>query len=294
VRGLDVAGAVAASVVWGLAFIAIKYGVEAAPPFLLTALRFAFAAFPLVLFVKPPAAPWRLVALYGALIGVGQFGLLFLGMRWGMPVGLASLVVQAQVYFTILFAVAALGERPTRAQMLSAAVALIGMALIGWARWRDAAFAPFALTVGASLCWGAGNAVGKRLGRVDPLALVAWSSLVAPAPMLALSYVVSPQETLAALSHPSLKLALSVATISYGASVFSYGLWVRLLARYPAAAVAPFALLVPVVGMAAGAVLFGERPSAAEWIGAAVVMAGLVVNVMGGRVAGALRRRAAV
>jgi O-acetylserine/cysteine efflux transporter len=210
-----------------------------------------------------------------------------------MPVGLASLAIQMQVYFTTLFAVLAYGERPTRAQMLSAGIALFGMALIGWARWRHASVAPFALTLAAALCWGAGNAVGKRMERVDPISLVAWSSLVAPWPMLALSAATAPGPTFAALFHPSLKLALSVAALSYGASLFSYGVWVRLLNKYPAAAVSPFALLVPVVGMASGAWLFAERPSAMEWLGALVVMIGLAVNVMAGGLAPALRRRAA-
>lgn len=285
--------AVLAAIVWGLTFIAIKYGVEEAPPFLLTALRFAFAAVPLVLFVRPPKAPVRLVALYGALIGVGQFGLLFLAVRLGMPVGLASLVIQIQVYFTLSLAALWLGERPTRPQLLGAGVALAGMAVIGWARWANASLGPFALTLAAAFCWGAGNVVGKRIGRVDPVAFVAWSSLIAPLPMAALSLALEPARTLAALTHPSLTLALSVAGLSYGGTLFSYGLWARLLAKYPAGAVAPFALLVPVVGMGAAALLFDERPSVAEMAGALVVMAGLAVNVAGARVGGAWRRRAA-
>jgi O-acetylserine/cysteine efflux transporter len=293
VKPLDTVAAVVAAVVWGLTFIAIKYGVEAAPPFLLTALRFTFAAFPLVFFVKPPAAPWRLVALYGLLIGVCQFGLLFLAVREGMPVGLASLVIQVQVYFTILLAALAFGEQPTRAQLIGAGVALAGMVVIASARWGHASPWPFALTLAAALAWGAGNVVGKRIGRVDPLAFIAWSSLVAPLPMLALSFVTAPQATLSALLHPSVKLALSVAGLSYAGTLFSYGLWARLLAKYPAAAVMPFALLVPVAGMASAALLFGERPSALEFIGAAVVMLGLAFNVMSGRRAAGLARQSA-
>ena len=292
-RAPDILAATLAAVVWGLTFIAIKYGVEEAPPFLLTALRFAFAALPLVFFVRPPAAPFRLVALYGALIGVCQFGLLFLGVRQGMPVGLASLVIQTQVYFTILFAALFLAERPTRAQMTGAGIALAGMLVIAWARAGHASLGPFLLTLAAAVCWGAGNIVGKRLGRVDPIALVAWSSLVAPLPMAALSLALDPRATLAALTHPSLKLALSVAGLSYGGTLFSYGLWARLLARHSAAAVSPFALLVPVSGMAAAALLFGERLSAGEGVGALIVMAGLAVNVAGGRLAVAAQRRAA-
>ena len=289
-RPLDTLAAIVAAIVWGLAFIASKYGVEAAPPFLLTALRFAFAAFPIVLFVKAPAAPARLIVLYGALIGVGQFGLLFLAIRDGMPVGLASLVVQMQVYFTILLAALAFGERPTRPQLFGGGLALLGMAAIASARTGHASLAPLALTLAAAFCWGAGNVVGKRVGRVDPIAFIAWTSLVAPAPMLALSLVVEPRGTIDALAHPTLKLALSVAALSYGGTLVAYGLWARLLATYSAAAVAPFALLVPVVGMVAASLLFAERPSPAEWFGAALVMIGLAVNVFGARLG--LRRRA--
>jgi O-acetylserine/cysteine efflux transporter len=293
VRPLDALAAILAAVVWGLSFIAIKYGVEAAPPFLLTALRFTVAAFPLALFVKPPSAPWRLVALYGALIGVFQFGLLFLAVREGMPVGLASLVVQMQVYFTILFAALVLGEQPTSAQLLSAGVALAGMAILAAARWGHASLWPFVLTLAAAFSWGAGNVVGKRMGRVDPIALIVWSSFAAPLPMLALSAATAPQATWAALAHPSLKLALSVVALAWGGTLFSYTLWARLLAKYPAAAVTPFALLVPVVGMVAAALLFDERPSATECLGALVVLLGLALNVFGGRFAAAWRRRVA-
>jgi O-acetylserine/cysteine efflux transporter len=293
VKPLDTLAAIVAVIVWGLTFVAIKYGVEEAPPFLLTALRFGFAAFPLVLFVKPPKAPAALVVLYAMLIGVSQFGLLFMAVRLGMPVGLASLVIQIQVYFTILFAAVMFRERPTRAQLIGAGVALAGMAVIGWARWANAALGPFALTLAAAFCWGAGNVVGKRVGKVDPIAFVAWSSLVAPLPMFALSAALEPDRTFAATFHPSLRLVLSVAFLAYGGTLFAYGTWARLLAKYTAGAVAPFALLVPVVGMGAAALLFDERPSAAEMAGALVVMLGLGVNVFGARVGGALRRRRA-
>ena len=288
-KPLDTLAAVTAAFVWGLTFIAIKLGVQEAPPFLMTALRFGAAALPLALFVRPPAAPARLVVAYGALIGFAQFGLLFLAVYLGMPAGLASLVVQAQVFFTLLFAALAMGERATPAQLAGAALSLAGMVLIGSARLQNAAIGPFLLTLAAAACWGAGNIVGKKMGRVDPLALMVWSSLVAPAPMLALSLALAPQATLKALDPPSVTLVASVLFLAYGGTLFSYGLWARLLARYPANAVAPFALLVPVVGMVAAGFWFGEIASPREWAGAAIVMAGLAVNVFGG----ALRRRLA-
>jgi O-acetylserine/cysteine efflux transporter len=279
----DTLTALIAATVWGLTFIAIKFGVGEAPPFLLTALRFAFAAFPAILFVKPPKAPPALVAIYGLLIGVGQFGLLFLAIKLGMPVGLAAVVIMLQAFITILLAWLFMGETPSRIQLVAAGVAFAGICTIGSARLGGASFWPFALTVAAAGCWGAGNCVGKLAGRVDPLALIVWSSLVAPAPMLALSLVFEDRRALPALLHPSALLIACVAVLAYGGTLLSYGLWSRLLMRYPAAMVTPFALLVPVIAMIAGRLIFAEPSSAIELAGALLVMAGLGLNVLGDR-----------
>jgi O-acetylserine/cysteine efflux transporter len=283
----DTLAAISVAVVWGLTFIAIKVGVGETSPLMLSALRFAFAAVPAVFFVRPPRAPASKVALYGLLIGVGQFGVLFIAIRQGFPVGLASLVVQAQVYFTILLAWMVLRERPSRMQKIGAAVAFAGMAVIGSGRLAGASFAPFLLVALAAAFWGAGNVVAKTAGRIDALAFTVWSSLAAPLPLLALSLIFDGPGPLLGLLHPTWRLASSVLVIAYAGTVFGFGLWARLLAHYSAATVAPFALLVPVVGLAAGILIFGEPLRAVELLGALLVMAGLALNVFGG---GWLRR----
>ncbi len=280
-RPRDVLAAIGVATVWGLTFIAIKVGVGEVPPLLLSALRFAFAAFPGVLFVRPPkASPW-LVGLYGALIGVGQFGLLFLAIRRGFPVGLASLIVQLQAFFTIFLAWALLGEQPRRTQAVGAAVAFAGIALIGSQRLGGASFWPFAMVIVAAGFWGAGNVVAKLAGRVDMFAFVIWSSLAPPAPLLLLSLIMEGREGVASLAHPSLKLVVAVLVVSYAGTVLGFGVWAWLMSRYPAAAIAPFALLVPVVGMTAGSAVFGEPLGTFEIWGALLVLAGLGFNVCG-------------
>ena len=279
----DTLAAISVAVVWGLTFIAIKVGVGETSPLMLSALRFAFAGVPAVFFIPPPKAPVWKVALYGLLIGVGQFGVLFIAIREGFPVGLASLVVQAQVYFTILIAWSLLREAPSRAQIIGMAVAFVGMAVIGSGRLAGASFWPFLLVVLAALFWGAGNVVAKTAGKIDALAFTVWSSLAAPLPLLCLSLVFDGTGPLAGLLHPTWALAASVAVVAYAGTVFGFGLWARLLAHYSAATVAPFALLVPVVGMAAGVLVFGEPLRAVELFGALLVMAGLALNVFGDR-----------
>ena len=279
----DVLIAIAVAVVWGLVFIAIKIGVGETTPLALSALRFLFAALPLVLFVRPPQASAPLVVLYGLLIGAGQFGLLFLAVRQGFPVGLASLVIQLQAFFTIFFAWALLGESPRRAQTIGAAIAFAGIALIGSERLGGASLGPLMLVIAAAAFWGAGNVVAKIAGRVDMFAFVAWSSLAAPAPLFLVSAWLDGPAALVPLVHPSLRLVLSVLALSYAGTIFGFGLWSRLLTRHPAAAVAPFALLVPIVGMIAGALIFAEPLDGFELWGAVLVLAGLGVNVAGDR-----------
>lgn len=279
----DILAAISVAVVWGLVFIAVKIGVGETSPLMLSALRFLFASLPGVFFLAPPrAAVWKVV-LYGLLIGVGQFGLLFIAIGEGFPVGLASLVVQSQVYFTIALAWALLGERPHRAQTIGALIAFAGMTVIGWDRFAGASIGPFLLVVLAALCWGAGNVAAKTAGQIDALALTVWSSLAAPLPLVALSLVFDGPGPLLALAHPGWRLTVSVAALAYAGTLFGFGLWARLLARYSAATVAPFALLVPVVGMAAGFLLFAEPLRPLEWVGALLVMAGLALAVLGPR-----------
>jgi O-acetylserine/cysteine efflux transporter len=277
----DILAALSVAIVWGLTFIAIKIGVGETPPLMLAALRFFFAAVPMVFFLPPPRAPAWAVTLYGLMIGVGQFGLLFIAIHQGFPVGLASLIAMAQVYFTILLAWLCLGERPRRIEIIGAVVAFAGMAAIGSERLAGASLGPFLLVILAAVCWGSANVLAKTVGKVDMLAFVVWSSLAAPLPLVGLSLLVEGTSGLAGLAHPGWRLIASVLVISYAGTVFGYGLWARLLAHYSAATVAPFALLVPVIGMMAGALLFGEILTPIELLGGALVMAGLALNVFG-------------
>ncbi|HXP96083.1 MAG TPA: EamA family transporter [Telmatospirillum sp.] len=282
-RPLDTLSALVAALALGLAFILIKIGVGEVPPLTLTALRFVFAAFPAVFFIRPPKVPGGLVALYGGLIGIGQFGLLFLAISRGMPVGLASLVIQLQAFITVFLAWLVLGERPSALQVAASGLALAGIVVIGAARLKGASLAPFLMVVAAALCWGGGNIVGKLAGRADMFAVTVWSSLIAPVPLLALSLAVDGWQAVRILAHPSWALVGCVAGLAYGATIVGFGLWSRLLAHYPAGRVAPFALLIPVVGMVSGWLLFAEPLAPAEVAGGLLVMVGLSVAIFGDR-----------
>jgi O-acetylserine/cysteine efflux transporter len=289
----DLALAVCVAAVWGVSFIAIKAGVAEAPPLALTALRFLLAAFPAVLFVPRPKARLLDLAGYGLCIGVGQFGLLFAAITYGMPAGLASLVIQIQSIFTILLAWLLLGQKPRAAQLIGAGVALAGVALIGFSRGGSAPVLPFVALVGAAAFWAAGNLFSIRAGRIHVLGFIVWSSLFSPAPLLALSWALEDHGRIVhAFTHPSLAVWGGSAFLAYGATMIGFGLWSWLLSRHAVAQVAPFSLLVPVFGLSSAALVFGETLDAGTLAGIVVVLSGLAIAVFAPRRASAPPRNA--
>lgn len=280
----DVLLAVAVALVWGLSFLAIRWGVDEVAPLLLTALRYLFAALPAVFFIRRPQVGWPLLIAYGLAIGVGQFGVLFVAIKLGMPVGLGSLVIQLQVFFTIILAFVMFGERPNGWQILAALVAFAGIGVIALERLEGAALLPLLLTIVAAVFWGLANMAGKKAGRVDMLGFVAWSALVPPIPLQVASLIFEgPGAIPAALEAITWRGIGSIAFMSYAATIFGFGAWAWLLSRYPASQVAPFALFVPVAGIAAGAIFLGEQVTGYEIAGGALVFAGLLLNVFGPR-----------
>lgn len=264
---------VAVMAVWGFNFVPIHWGLESFPPLLFAALRFLLVAIPAVLFIRPPKIHWGYVVAVGFFLSALQFSLLFVSMDQGLPAGMASVVVQLQPLFTIGLAVAFLGERPTRYQLLGSGIALAGIAVIAAGRATAVPLLAIFLAIGASASWGAGNVLVRKAQAPDPIALLVWSSLVAMPMLFGLS--------LALEGAPEVHLtSTGVAGLLYVvvlASGFGYGVWTWLLKHHETAKVAPYSLLVPVTGLGGAWLALGEVPNAAETAGAAIVLAGLAV-----------------
>ncbi|WP_367846915.1 EamA family transporter [Rhodoferax sp. WC2427] len=273
--------ALAVVAVWGSNFVVIKVALVHFPPLLLAALRFALALLPAVLFLPRPAASWRNLAAYGLLIGVGQFGLLYMAMQGHISPGLASLVVQVQVFFTIGLAMRTTHERVQAFQWCALLLAVAGIAVI--VLHTDGSTTPLglAMVVGAALSWAGGNTASRQAGKVDMLAYVVWSSAFAVPPLLLLSLVLEGSGAWrTAISQADLPSWLALAWQAWGNSLFGYAAWGWLLARHPAATITPTALLVPVFGMGASAWWLGEPLPAWKLVAAALVMLGLVLNLL--------------
>ncbi|MDO9434668.1 EamA family transporter [Hydrogenophaga sp.] len=267
--------------VWGTNFVAIRWGLDGLPPFLFAALRFALSALPWLLFMPRPTAPWHKVAAFGVLLGVGQFGLMFLAMRSSISPGMASLVVQLQVFFTIGLSLWLMKERVRGFQIVGLLLALAGLGLIAANVDATVTLLGMGLVLSAAFFWSLANLVVKSLGPVNMLHFMVWSSVFAVPPLFALSWLLEgPALMRTSLEHASGLVWASVVWQAIGNTLYGYGVWNWLLARHPAATVTPLALLIPVFGMGASALSLGEPLPGWKLGAAALVLLGLAVIVL--------------
>lgn len=273
--------ALAVVAVWGSNFVVIKLALGQMPPLLFATLRFIVVVVPMVFFLPRPAVSWRNLAGYGLLIGVGQFGLLFVAMNGHISPGLASLVIQVQVFFTIGLAMALAGETLQRVQWLALVLAASGLGVIVLHTDGSTTVLGLGLVLLAALSWAGGNLVSRAAGRINMVAYVVWSSLFAVPPLAVLSlWVEGWPALLAGLQHADAVAWAAVAWQAWGNSMFGYAAWGWLLSRYSAATITPMALLVPLFGMGCSAWLLGESLPPWKLGAAALVMAGLALNLL--------------
>lgn len=290
----DIVLALSVIVVWGLNFAVIKWGVSELPPLLLVALRYCLAAFPAILFVKRPQVKLSWILAYGLTVGVGQFSCLFYAIHIGMPAGVASVVLQAQAFFTILFTALIFKEHIQLSQLLGLVVAAMGLVFIsgaiGAANSTSIPLGAFLLTLLGAAFWGLSNIVVRKISLIaaaenkplNMLSLVVWSSLIPPIPMLLASlYLEKTQLALLSFDSISGSAIFSVFYLAFLATIMGYGLWSMLLAKYSAHKIAPLSLLVPVVGLLTAQFILGERLALIQWMGGAIIILGLMITNFG-------------
>jgi O-acetylserine/cysteine efflux transporter len=290
--------ALAVILVWGTNFVVIKLGLGELPPLLFATLRFAFSCLPWVFFVRRPPAAWGLMIANGLFLGFGMFGVLFIAMRADVTPGVASLLVQTQAFFTIGLSMLLLGERVRVFQLVGLAFCVAGLALFFVHVDANTTLRGLLLTLGCGLSWAIANLVAKRAATSSEayvrahspagsggneheqsfsmLGFMVWSSLFAVPPLLAASFVLEGDRIGAALLHASAFGWIASVWQGVANTLFGFGAWNWLLARYPAATVSPLSLLIPVVGMASAALAFGEPLPAWKLEAGALILLGLV------------------
>lgn len=286
--------AITVAALWGINFVAINLSLTMYPPLFLAAFRFALLAVPTLMFIPRPQVRWRWLIGYGLGFGVLQFGFLYWGISAGMPAGLASLVLQASAPFTVLLGVVFFKEKLTRIRVAGIVIAISGLTVVGWQRFEHAAVLPFLLTLAAALGWAIGNVSNRQAQTSEPFRLMMWMTVIPPLPLFALSLVFEGVNPIGAALAAAFTRDGALATFGLLytvliATVAASGIWTWLMSRHPAGMVAPFSLLVPVFGMPAAWLAFGETFRAGELLGGLLAIAGVLIGTI--TVRGFPRRR---
>ena len=267
-------------VIWGSNFVVIRLALNHLPPLFFATLRFALVFFPLALFIKRPAVSFANLASYGLLIGVGQFGLMFIAMKGHISPGITSLVMQLQIFVTIGISVFQGSERLRFYQYVALGLAVLGLAVIAVYGGGSATPLGLFLTICAAVSWAFANVLNRAAGKIDMLAYVVWAAMFAILPLFILSLVFEGwQADWFGLQQADALTWAAVLWQSVANTMFGYGVWGWLLARYPAATVTPMAFLVPVFGMSSSAFFLGEALPAWKIIAAVLVLTGLAINL---------------
>ncbi len=273
--------ATAITAVWGTNFVVMRIGLNHFPPLLFAALRFVFVFLPAAFFLKRPKVPILQLVAYGLLVGAGQFGILYFAISGHITPGLASLIVQTQVFFTIGLAILIEGDKVKAAQWLALVLAVAGIVVIGLHSERGTTLLGIVMVLAAAASWAGSNAVARRAGPVNHLAYVVWSALFSFPPLFLVSWIFEGWPTMSdAVMTASPAIWLTVLWQSVGNTLFGYTAWVWLLSRYQPATIAPMSLLVPVFGMSASSLLLGEPLPGWKVLAAGLVMGGLALNML--------------
>lgn len=271
-------------IIWGVNFLFVKLSLEEISPLLLCALRFVLASIPAIFFIKPPAVPFRIVALYGLIMFALQFSLLFIGMHAGMTPGMASLIMQVQVFFSMFFAAILLGEQPSIWQITGALVSFMGIGLVAMHFDNNVSLLGFIFILAAAATWGLGNLITKKAKNINMIALVVWGSFAAFIPMLVLSLIFEGPGNIAYSYHHLTWIGTSsLLYIVYASTWVGYGVWNWLLSRYPVGIIVPFTLLVPVVGVLSSVLILGEPFQLWKLVAGLLVISGLCINILSAR-----------
>ncbi|MGG7557368.1 EamA family transporter [Pseudomonas sp. ES3] len=272
--------AILVTLVWGVNFPITKLGLRSIDPFVLTGIRFALAAIPLVFFIKRPAIKFSYVVAYGFIFGLGMWGVINYGIQVGVSPGIASLIIQLSVFFTMGWGALLFKEKLRRAQLIGALLALVGLAGIISTQQGEHAILGVLLIVLSAVAWSVGNVIIKTSGVKEIFSFMVWASLFPPIPLFFIAWLMqgaAPFENLQ--SSLDLTAVLSIIFQVYLATHFAYWGWNSLLKLYPVSTVAPLSLLIPVFGIGSSMLIIGEHISIPNLISIAIIIMGLAVGL---------------
>ncbi|EKN3828014.1 TPA: EamA family transporter [Yersinia enterocolitica] len=277
--------------IWGVNFSIIKLGLITADPLILAGIRFTLCALPAVFFIKKPDTSWRYIIGYGLLFGIGLWGIVNLGIKAGVSAGIASLVLQFGVFFTMVLGAFLFHENLSKYQYIGIIVALLGLTSIIFISDGSVTFIGLALVLCGAVVWGLVSIIIKKSDTKKVFSFLVWSSLFSPIPLFILSYLFNGPSGFTELAiHFNTTTLFSILFQVYPNTLFAYWVWNSLLTKYPVSVVAPLSLLVPIFGMLGSVMIFNESIPSGKIIAMVFIISGLIIGLYGKRLIGRLKR----
>lgn len=271
-------GLVAACIlVWGFSFVPAKHALELMPPLALLTIRFGVTGLLLIPFARMRRAQFGWVLLFSFILGVGHFGLNFAGLQY-VGASTATLVGQLQVPFGVLMGMLVYKEKVGRRQVGGMALAFLGLGI--FLSQGEMHFDWWGVTLMAlSACaWVFANLAVKKID-MTPMATLAWMNILAAPQFLVLSLATETVDWSNVLAHP-IVMGGAFAYMIFGGTFIGYGAWYAVLARHPISVLAPFMLLIPIVGVLSGVLFLGELLTIEVVVGGLLTILGIgIINI---------------
>ncbi len=279
--------------VWGSTYLGIAVAIRTIPPFAMAASRYLVAGSILLTIVAlrrrslrvPAAREWRDSLVVGALLAAGGNGL----VSWGeqtVPSGIAALLVGLVPAWAAVIDGVGFGERLPRPVAVGIGIGFLGVAVLAWPFGGALAFDPAGLgaVLVAPILWALGTVYAARRAHLpaDGLLASALQMLLGGLVLVAMAVTTGEIGQLdpTAVSPTSL---LALAYLTVAGTLIAYSTFAWLLRHAPVSTVATYAYVNPVVAVALGTLVLGERLELRALLAGAVIVVGVALIVRGRR-----------
>lgn len=267
--------------IWGISFSVIKLGLDELPPMLFSGLRFLIVAIPAVFIIPfPKTSIWNVLGV-GLFLGLLKFSFLFIAMKEDASAGISSLILQAQVIFTIVLSILILKEKISKSRLVGLVFSCIGFSFFIVLENGSTTINGVLMLLLAAFFWSIANLIMQRMKGVNFFHFMVWVSLIPPIPLFILSFFLESRDPIDLLLSTSGKAWFSIAYVGYVSTLVAFVIWGWLLRNYPASVITPFALLVPIIGIISSSIILNERLTMIEILGSFIIIVGLCISVFG-------------
>lgn len=283
------------TLIWGMNFSFIKLGLTSLDPFMLAGWRFLLCVIPLIFFIKKPNVKMVYLVSYGLLFGVGLWGMVSVGIYFGISAGMASLVFQISVFFTIILSYFFLGETMNNIRKFAFVLALFGVGLIITVTDGSVTILGLTFVLIGAMAWAITNIILKKAEVKEVFSFIVWSSLFSPIPLFILAYITQ-GETVYIDFFENLDTygVLSILFQAYPTTLLGYFVWNSLLKKYSVSIVTPITLLVPIFGLLSSYIIFDESISQIKILACIIIVLALGINTFGTRIVESLKNKSII